>query len=185
MSIFSKLRATENPVVSQPLLSPSVKVAGAVTTGAVAIAIAATFIAPWEGFAPKPYVDRIGTGQPITWCYGETKADGPVPPMNTVFTKKECTDELQKKLATIYAPGVAKCLHVAVGNNQMASAISFSYNLGVGAFCSGPARYFNAGNAVAACNSYMAYNHAAGRVVAGLTNRRKAERALCLTPDGK
>lgn len=150
------------------------------TTAAWAL-IATTFVAGWEGFASKPYTDWIGTGHPVTWCYGETKADGPVPPMDTVFTKEECTAELQQKLTTKYDPAVRACIHVPLPPHREAALVSFAYNLGPAALCNGPvARYLNAGNVTAACNAMLAYNHAGGRVVAGLTNRRQAERKLCL-----
>ena len=167
-------------------IHPAVKVAGAGTaaTAAAAIAIAVTFIQPFEGYAARPYVDTVGTGHPITWCYGETKADGPVPPLNKVFSKQECTVELQRDLTTKYYPEVLKCVHVPLPPHRAAALVSFVYNLGAGALCNGAvARNLNAGNVVAGCNAILAYNHASGRVVAGLTRRREAERALCLRND--
>jgi lysozyme len=165
---------------------PAVKVAGAgvVGTAAAAIAIAAVFIEPFEGYASKPYVDRVGTGHPITWCYGETKADAPVPPMGTLFTKAECTKELEHDLQTKYDPAVRKCIHVALPPHREAALISFVYNLGPGPLCNGPVgRYLNAGNVPAGCNAMLAYDHAAGKRLPGLTRRRQAERALCIRND--
>ena len=159
------------------------KVAGGAATAATAIAIAAAFIAPFEGYAAKPYVDRVGTGHPITWCYGETKADGPVPPLSQVFTKAECTEQLQKSLTERYLPYVEKC---APGQppHRTAALVSFVYNLGPGPLCSGQVgRYIRAGNVQSGCNAILAYDHAAGRRLPGLTRRREAERALCLRND--
>ena len=167
-------------------IHPAVKVAGAgaATAAAAAIAIAVTFIGPWEGYAAKPYVDRVGTGHPITWCYGETKADGPVPPLNKVFTKEECTAELQRDLTTKYDPEVRKCVHVPLPPHREAALVSFVYNLGPGALCNGSVgRYLNAGNVTAACNSMLAYDHAGGKRIPGLTHRREVERELCLRND--
>ena len=164
-------------------IHPAVKVASATITGSAAVAIAALFIAPFEGYAAKPYVDRVGTGHPITWCYGETKADGPVPPLNTVFTKEECTAQLQESLTKKYLPYVEKC---APGQppHRTAALVSFVYNLGPGPLCSGQVgRYFRAGNVTAGCNSLLAYDHASGRRLPGLTRRREAERELCLRND--
>jgi lysozyme len=45
------------------------------------------------------------------------------------------------------------------------------------------ARYLNAGNVRAGCNAILAYDHAGGRVLPGLTRRRAAEKALCLRSD--
>jgi len=44
------------------------------------------------------------------------------------------------------------------------------------------ARHLNAGNIPSACNALLMWNKAGGRVVKGLDNRRKQERALC--PEG-
>jgi len=166
---------------------PAAKAAGG---AAIAIAIALPVVAGFEGYASKPYVDRIGTGQPITWCYGETKADGPVPPLSKVFTKEECTKELEADLTTKYDPLVRKCVHVAMPPHREAALVSFVYNLGQGALCN-PARgtytavasNLNAGNVAAGCRAMLAYNHAGGRVVAGLTRRRQAEYAICMRND--
>lgn len=158
--------------------------AGVAAAAGTVIALAVAFIQPFEGYAAKPYVDRIGTGQPVTWCYGETKADAPVPPLSKVFTKAECTQELEHDLATKYDPAVRKCIHVPLPPHREAALISFVYNLGPGALCNGPvARNLNAGNVRAGCSAILAYNHAGGRVVAGLTRRRQAEYALCLRND--
>jgi len=151
--------------------------------GAAWVALAVTLVAGFEGFASKPYVDRVGTGHPITWCDGETAADthGKVPPLNAVFTKAECTAELQDKLTTVYDPAIRKCIHVTLPPHREAALVSAAYNLGPAAICNGAiARNLNAGNVAAGCNALLAYNHAGGRVVAGLTARREQERALCL-----
>jgi len=73
------------------------------------VLIAVPLVAGFEGYASKPYVDRIGRGHPVTWCYGETKADthGVVPPMNRYFTKAECTAALQDKLINVYDPAIS------------------------------------------------------------------------------
>lgn len=164
---------------------PATKAAGGVTATATAIALAVALIAPFEGYAKKPYVDWVGTGHPITWCYGQTKGDGyPVPPMNQTFTEAECRDMLDKSIAAKYEPYIAKCIHVALPPHRHAAILSFIYNLGPGALCNGPVgRYLNAGNVAAACNSMLAYDHAAGRRLAGLTRRRQAEATWCRRSD--
>lgn len=159
----------------------------AVRTGAgvaAAIALAIPLVAAFEGFAAKPYVDRAGSGQPITYCYGETKADGPLPPLNKIFTKQECTAALEHSLETKYDPEVRKCIHVPLPPHREAALVSFVYNLGSGALCNGAiAHNLNAGNVVAACNAMLAFDHAAGRRLPGLTKRRQIERELCLRSD--
>jgi lysozyme len=176
--VFNFLRTPSGPV------HPAVKVAGAGVTAGAAIAIAALFIAPFEGYASRPYVDSVGTGQPITWCYGRTAADGRVPPLSQVFTKQECTAQLEEDLTKKYDPEVRRCIHVPLPPHREAALVSFVYNLGSGALCNGPvSRYLNAGNVTAGCNAILAYDHAAGRRLPGLTRRRQAERQLCLRGD--
>ena len=171
---------------SNGTVHPAVKVAGAgvATSAAAAIAIAVTVIGPLEGYAPKPYVDRIGTGHPITWCFGETKADGPVPPMNKTFTKAECEVLLERSLTNKYDPEVRKCVHVPMPPHREAAILSFTFNLGAGPICNGPVgRYLNAGNVAAACHAMLAYNHSDGVTRDGLIRRRKLEQGLCLRND--
>lgn len=158
----------------------------AVRTGAgvaAAIALAIPLVAAFEGFSARPYVDRVGTGQPETWCYGATKADGPPPPYSKVFTKEECQAQLGHDLLK-YDAMVHSCIKVPLPPHREAALVSFTYNVGQGALCHGAvAKQLNAGNVVAGCNALLAYNHAAGRVLAGLTSRRQKERQLCLRDD--
>ena len=152
--------------------------------GAAWAAIAVALVAGFEGFARKPYIDWVGRGHPVTWCFGETKADGPVPPMSKLFTKAECTASLQEKLTNVYDPAVRKCIHVPLPPHREAALVSAAYNLGPWAVCHGPiARNLNAGNIVAGCRAILAYDHARGRRVPGLTKRRVTEYQLCLRND--
>lgn len=165
---------------SDGTIHPAVKVAGA---GAAWVAIAVAAVAPFEGFASKPYVDRVGTGHPVTWCYGETSADHPVPAAGTTFTKAQCQQYLAADLQK-YDVAVRKCIHVPLPPHREAALVSAAYNLGPAAVCNGAiARNLNAGNVTAGCNALLAYDHASGRVVPGLLKRRQAERAMCLRSD--
>ena len=171
-----------------PNTKPAVKVAGAAAVaGTVAwLAIATPFTAAFEGYARKPYVDTVGTGHPITWCYGETKADGtPVPPMSAVFSKDQCTAQLQQKLANVYYPPIAKCIPAKyLTPHRTAALVDFAYNLGPAAVCTGPVgRYIAAGNVAAGCRAMLAYDHANGVRLAGLTRRRQADYAYCVRND--
>ena len=167
------------------------------TGWAVAAATAVAIVASFEGFAAKPYVDTVGRGHPETWCYGTTKADHPAPPYGTVFTKTECQQLLASDLVK-YDNGVKKYVHVIMGPNTEAAMVSAAYNLGPGVFAHGSmTRYLNAGgnftdpprsaaykrNHPSACNALLSYTRAAGRVLAGLVRRRKAEAALCHKDD--
>lgn len=144
--------------------------------GAGVIALACVFIQPWEGLWLTAKVDTIGTGRPVTACYGETEGVK----LGQRFTKKECDEMLAKKLPR-YAAEIAPCIKVDVSDKTRAAFISFAYNVGSAGFCrSTAAKRLNAGDAKGACDSLMQWNMAQGRVVKGLTNRRAAERRLCL-----
>ena len=172
------------------------------TGWAAAAAMTVAMCAGFEGFAAHPYVDTVGRGHPISWCYGETKSDGPVPRMNATFTKEQCGDLLQKSLVK-YNTGIKKYIHVVMGAQTEAAMTDAAYNLGTGLFAHGSmTRYLNAGgdfnsdgaqtaiyhrNHPRACSALLAYNHGTvhGRstVLPGLTRRRAAEAALCHKED--
>lgn len=149
------------------------------------LTIAVTCVAGFEGFAAKPYVDRVGTEHPVTWCYGETVADthGKAPPLTATFTKAQCQQYLAADLQK-YDAGVKSCIHVPLPPHREAALVSFAYNLGVATLCrSSVSRYLNAGNIVAGCHAMLPFDHASGRTVAGLTRRRQAEEQMCLRND--
>lgn len=68
--------------------------------------------------------------------------------------------------------------------NQFSAMVSFAFNVGPAAFKdSSLLRKHNAGEAQAAADQFLRWNKAGGRVLEGLTARRKAERSLYLTPE--
>jgi hypothetical protein len=74
---------------------------------------------------------------------------------------------------------------VKVSDNEKIAYTSFAYNVGSGAFKkSTMLRRLNAGDHKGACDALLAYDHASGKQVRGLTRRRQAERQICLTPSG-
>ena len=154
-----------------------------VTRGALWLTLALTLVAGLEGLRTKPYVDRVGTGQPETWCYGETKADDTPPPYSKVFTKAECLALLGASLPK-YDAAVRSCVHVPLPPHREAALVSFTYNLGPGAFChSNVARRLNAGDVSGGCAAMLAYDHARGRRLPGLTRRRHTEYRFCMRND--
>jgi lysozyme len=147
---------------------------------AAALAVAIPFVAVWEGYSGRVYRDSVGVK---TICYGQTAADGA--DFSKVYTKEECEAMLGKDLArydndlkAVLKPEV----YAALPPHRHAALISFDYNLGRGNTAI-IARYFNRGETVAGCNAILSFNRAGGRVLQGLVNRRKAERALCLRND--
>jgi len=141
------------------------------------ITLACGYIQPWEGLWTTAKVDTIGTGRPITWCYGETKGGAKV---GDKFTPEQCSEMLKKRLPE-YADEIAPCIKVPISDKTRAAFISFAYNVGSAGFCkSSVAKKLNAGDPKGSCDALMQWTKAQGKVVKGLVNRRAAERRLCL-----
>jgi len=76
-----------------------------------------------------------------------------------------------------------QCVRVPLYQHEYDVWISFSYNVGSGAFCSSTAvAKLNALDYAGACNELSRWVYVKGRKVQGLVNRREAERTLCLKP---
>lgn len=143
---------------------------------AAALAAAIPAVKAYEGLWLVAKVDTIGTGSPVTACYGETEnlKNG------QRFTKAECDDLLGLKLKR-YDAEIGRCIHVELPDLTRAALISFAYNIGSAAACrSQVVAKMNAGDSRGGCEALMQWTRAQGRVVAGLVNRRAKERALCL-----
>ena len=68
-------------------------------------------------------------------------------------------------------------------DHQFAALVSFAFNLGPAALAGSTLlKLHNAGHYRAAASQFGRWNHAAGRVLRGLTIRRAKEAALYLTP---
>lgn len=151
------------------------KTAGAAAGVGVVVALALPLVASWEGLRTSPYKDLIGKP---TVCYGETNVE------MREYTRVECEAMLQKSLAK-YAGPVLDCLPTNAPLSVKAAFTSLAYNNGVAKVCpSNTAAAARAGHYAQACNMLLAWNKARvkGKLVPvqGLTNRRKAERELCL-----
>lgn len=142
--------------------------------GSVALtALATSFIMPWEGRELRAYRDIVGV---LTICDGDTHDVRP----GQVATDAECDQRLARHLREFEA-GLDRCLTAPVPGKVKVAFLSWTYNVGVGAACSSTlVRLANAGDLKAACDQLPRWNRARGQVVRGLTNRRAAERQLCL-----
>lgn len=148
-------------------------VAGWAAGTAALAALCTTFIGGHEGLRTKAYRDVVGVS---TICYGETKGVK----LTDRYTKEQCDEMLLKRLDE-FGDKLEACIKRPMTQGQYAAFLSLSYNIGSAGFCkSTAAREFNAGDTKAACNALLRFNRAGGRVLAGLTRRRQAERELCL-----
>jgi lysozyme len=172
-SVFSFVRpahATEPQIQTAPQ-RPSLT-AGRVATW---LTVAVTVVAAFEGYYGHTYRDSVGVK---TICYGATAADGV--DFDRTYTKAECQAMLAKDLVK-YDAMVHTCIRVPLTPNREAALVSFTYNLGQGALCHGNvARLLNAGDVAGGCRAMLAYDHAGGRRLTGLTRRRQQEYKLCL-----
>jgi lysozyme len=151
------------------------KAAAGGTAGVVLAA--AAFIAPWEGMKLTAYPDRLAGNIP-TVCFGETRGVA----LGDSYTEDECRVMLARAV-TDFRGSLKRCLPSLdrLPPSVQVSFISWTYNVGAGAACrSTLVRFANAGNIEAACNQLPRWNRAGGSIIRGLSNRRGAERDLCL-----
>lgn len=142
----------------------------------VAGALAIGLVGGYEGLRTKAYYDVVGVP---TVCFGETRGVE----MGDSYTVDECKAMLGTAL-TEFETGMRKCMvrPDAVPDKPYVAFLSFTYNVGVGAFCKSTlARKLNSGDMRGACNELAKWNRAGGRVIRGLIRRRAEERALCLS----
>ena len=157
------------------------KVAGGIAGSAAALALAVNFIGGWEGSETTAYWDRFG--EVWTVCSGETRG---VQEGDT-YTPAECDAMLAEGILD-FERQLDACLtnEDAIPVNAKVAFVSWAYNVGTGAACrSTLVRKANAGDLIGACNELPRWNRSGGQVIRGLSNRRGAERAMCLDAVGR
>jgi lysozyme len=168
-------------------LKTSHKVAGG--TAAAVIAATVAFLPAWEGMDKVAKRDMIGTGHPVTYCYGQTDEFGKVK-VGTRFTKAECDAKLAQSLPK-YLDKIGPAVHVPVPAKTMAALLDASYNAGPAAVARSPmVAKINRGDIKGGCEAFKGwYVRSDGQVRKGLIARRagetvgdtrKSERKLCL-----
>jgi len=148
------------------------KLAAIGLSSALVLAGAGT-VAHFEGKSNKSYPDPVGIW---TICYGETKGVR----KGDFKSDDECLNSLAKELSEHHR-GMMKYIKVPLSVKEEAAYLSFTYNLGVGAFSrSTMLKMLNSGDRIDACNQLLRWNKAGGKVLLGLTRRREAENKLCI-----
>ena len=131
-------------------------------------------IKSFEGLRLEAYPDPATGGDPWTIGYGHT---GEVRP-DMVITEAEAEQLLRQDIVQ-FEMCVNRLLQVSVTQGQFDALVSFAFNLGCGNLRKSTLlRKLNAGDADGAAAEFAVWNRAAGRVMAGLTRRREAERDL-------
>jgi lysozyme len=145
-----------------------------------------------EGVRNKPYrcpaaLHTIGVGHVLypeqAKLPMEDRIKYPIRPEdNRLFTMEEVDAILAKDLDR-FAAGVLRYCPSTINNQSWLDAlISFSFNVGLGTLQRSTLRQkHNRGDYTGAAEEFLKYCKAGGKVLKGLENRRKDERALYLS----
>lgn len=110
--------------------------------------------------------------------------DGKEVRLGDVRTELQCSEYLAYEVSTKSA-AVEKLVKVPLTQSMFDALVSFTYNVGAGAFAESTLlRMLNDGNYEAAGQQLLVWNKGGGRVLPGLVRRRDAEMALFFK-DGK
>lgn len=164
---------------------------------AAVVALALPAVKQWEGRSLVAYRDIVGIP---TICDGETRGVK----MGDKATPIQC-DAMTEATVREFEAAIRPCLPDILPTETRAAFVVTAYNIGVGAFCaSSMSRRAMAGDLPGACQAIVLFNNgtfdakgaerqrAQGQTctrkadgnylctVRGLTNRRMAERDLCL-----
>lgn len=136
-----------------------------------------------EGVRLAAYPDPATKGEPFTIGVGHTSAAGPPKVSKGMkITRAQADEILSRDLAT-FEKAVNSAVKVPLNQNEFDALVSFTFNVGATNFKkSSVLRKLNAGDRAGAANAFLLWNKAAGKVMKGLTKRRKEERALFLKP---
>lgn len=169
----------------------SLDIAGAVRaagTAAAGVLKSLQFLEVHEGLAklrPDGLVEAYWDSAGSIWTIGYgTTGRGIM--RGTLWTLEQCGEALGAEVGRINS-WLDRLVTRSMTAGQRAALISFAYNVGLDLNHNGVAeglgdstllRKFNAGDVLGAADEFPKWSHAGGEVVAGLVNRRAAERAL-------
>lgn len=131
------------------------------------------FIKSFEGLRLTAYKDVVGV-----WTIGYGTTNGVKPKQE--ITEAEAEELLRADL-TKFESVINKVVKVPLAQHEFDALASFAYNVGGTALAnSSLLTLLNAGDRARAADQFLRWDKAGGRVIKGLTNRRKAERATFL-----
>lgn len=138
-------------------------------------------IKKFEGCVLTPYLDSVNIP---TIGYGTTvySTGKKVTMADPAISLAQAEKELAHHVA--HSIDLKSCIKVPINANEEAALTSLVYNIGMGAFKQSTLlKYLNAGQTkLAVANEFLRWNKAGGKVLRGLTLRRRAERDLFLAP---
>ena len=139
---------------------------------------AVPIIKEFEGCKLKAYVCPAGV-----WTIGYGHTDGVKE--GDEITQQEA-DRLLADDVHSFSAGVQRLVTSDINRNQLGALTSFAFNVGLGNLRhSTLLRLVNKGDFVGAANQFSRWNKAGGKVLAGLTRRREAERKLFLKEENE
>ncbi|TIN20204.1 MAG: lysozyme [Mesorhizobium sp.] len=152
--------------------------AGSPATEAQTLEIAVPFIAKEEGKRNRAYRDAVGRW---TVCSGSTRGVH----ANMVLTDEQCLDLLKVEVAehrtALHRYFTTETINVRLPATRDAAYTSLAYNVGPAeAGKSTATRRLNAGDVAGGCQALTWFDRAGRRVLRGLFERRKREKALCM-----
>lgn len=137
-------------------------------------------IKKYEGFSEKPY--KCSAGVP-TIGYGSTfYLNGNKVTMKDSPISEEVALSILFSVVEDFSKKVEKLLNVSVNQNQFDALVDFAYNLGIGNLQKSTLlKLVNNKDFVGASKQFKLWNKANGKVLNGLTKRRKEEEELFLS----
>jgi lysozyme len=144
-----------------------------------------------EGVKLKPYrcpasLWTVGVGHVLYPDQAKLPIDDRIkypikPEDNRIFTADEVNEILIKDLGRFERGVVKYCPSAGTKQNWLDSLVSFSFNVGLGTLQRSTLRQkHNRGDYEGAADEFLKYCKAGGKVLKGLENRRKDERAIYL-----
>jgi len=122
----------------------------------------------------QTYDDGVGV---LTIGYGHTQGVN----WGQTITQLQA-EELLKQDLNYFEQSVTTLVKVPLTENQFAALVSFTFNVGVGAFSESTLlRLLNQKDYRAAADQFQRWVNGGGKEMAGLVRRREAERTLFLT----
>lgn len=140
-------------------------------------------IKKYEGLSLKPYLCPAGIP---TIGYGSTYyEDGSKVTMKDYPITKQKAELLLLNVVVDFERGVNRLVTATINQNQFDALVSFSYNVGLGSLKSSTLlkRVNNNPQDADICYQFSRWNKAGGKVLEGLTRRRKEEAELYFKED--
>lgn len=133
----------------------------------------------YEGFRSKPYKCPAGIW---TIGYGSTfYINGEKVSRYDSEISETFASELLENVLNDFAIKVDRLIKVSLNQNQFDALVSFTYNVGIGAFSkSSLLKKLNAADLNGASKEFVRWNKANGKILNGLVNRRNDESKLFL-----